>query len=166
MLSVRDRKATPFSDLKNLSLPPDAMFSPDGRWVAYQMGQVGATEGTTYVQPFPPTGTKYQVAPGGRPLWSRDGTELFFVPSVGRLMAVTVKTTEPTFTVTSPTPVPRGFSLANPQLPRTFDILPDGRLVAIGTWGQGQNLNGAGTVQIRVVVNWFDELRRLAPAGK
>ena len=36
--SLRDRKATPFSDVKGSSLPTNAMFSPDGRWVAYQLG--------------------------------------------------------------------------------------------------------------------------------
>ena len=84
-LSLRDRKATPFGDVKGSSLPTNAMFSPDGRWVAYQIGEPERAEGTTYVQPFPPTGTKYQIARGGRPLWSRDGKELFFVPAPGRL---------------------------------------------------------------------------------
>ena len=108
-LSLRDRKATPFSDVKGSSIPTNAMFSPDGRWVAYQIGEPGASgEGTTYVQPFPPTGTKYQIARGGRPLWSRDGKELFFVPAPGRFMVVTVRTA-PSFTFTSPVAVPRGF---------------------------------------------------------
>ena len=39
--SLKDRKATPFSDVKGSSLPTNAMFSPDGRWVAYQIGQPG-----------------------------------------------------------------------------------------------------------------------------
>ncbi len=99
MLSMRDRKATPFGDVKDSSLPTNAMFSPDGRWVAYQIGEAELAEGTTYVQPFPPTGTKYQIARGGRPLWSRDGKELFFVPAPGRFMAVTVRT-DPNFTFT------------------------------------------------------------------
>ena len=34
--SLRDRKATPFGDVKGSSIPTNAMFSPDGRWVAYQ----------------------------------------------------------------------------------------------------------------------------------
>ena len=35
-LSLRDRTATPFSEVRDSSLPTDAVFSPDGRWVAYQ----------------------------------------------------------------------------------------------------------------------------------
>ena len=61
--SLKDRKATPFGDVKGSTLPTNAMFSPDGRWVAYQIGaRHGLTEGTMYVEPFPPTGTKYQIA--------------------------------------------------------------------------------------------------------
>jgi Tol biopolymer transport system component len=77
LLSVHDRKVTRFDDVRSASFPTDAVFSPDGRWVAYQTGESGAGEGTTYVQPFPPSGTKHQIARGGRPLWSRDGKELF-----------------------------------------------------------------------------------------
>ena len=40
--SLRDRKATPFGDVKGSSLPTNAMFSPDGRWVAYQIGERGS----------------------------------------------------------------------------------------------------------------------------
>ena len=58
--------------------------------MAYQIGEPGQAEGTTYVQPFPPNGTKYQIARGGRPAWSRDGKELFYVPAPGQFMAVKV----------------------------------------------------------------------------
>jgi hypothetical protein len=75
--SLKDRKATPFGDVKGAGLPIDAMFSPDGRWVAYQTGEFGVGEGELYVQPFPATGAKHYIAQGGRPLWSRDGKELF-----------------------------------------------------------------------------------------
>ena len=66
--SLKDRKATPFSDVKGSSLPTNAMFSPNGRWVAYQIGTAGVTEGITYIQPFPPTGEKYQIAPRWAPV--------------------------------------------------------------------------------------------------
>ena len=72
-----DGTAKPFDGVKGSSMPPDAAFSPDGRWVAYQMGQPDQVEGTTFIQPFPTTGaTQYQVARAGRPVWSRDGKQL------------------------------------------------------------------------------------------
>ena len=159
-LSLRDRTSTPFSEVRDSLLPTDAVFSPDGRWVAYRLGRRGEFEGTTYVEPFPPTGTKHQIGRGGRPLWSRDGKGLYFVPGPGRLMAVTV-TTEPTFAVTNPVEVPRGFGLASPATSRTFDNLPDGRIVGVGPTGQSQK--GTAPMQIRVVVNWFEELKAKVP---
>ena len=155
MLSLSDKVARPFGDAAQSSLPTDATFSPDGRWVAYQIARPGMIEASTYVQPFPPDGTRYQVARGGRPMWSRDGQELFFVPGPGRFLAVTVKSTTPSFSVGSPVDVPRNFGLAAPGMPRTFDIMPDGRIVGVVTPGQS-----AGPAEIRVVLNALEELRR------
>jgi eukaryotic-like serine/threonine-protein kinase len=74
--STSSRKASRFGDVTSVGQPTDAVFSPDGRWIAYQIGESNSAEGWTYVQPFPPTGTKHQIARGGRPLWSRDGRDL------------------------------------------------------------------------------------------
>jgi hypothetical protein len=129
--------------------------------VAYQVGQPGKIEGVTFAQPFPPNGTKFQVAQGGRPLWHPSGKEIFFVPAPGRLMVAGVRT-EPTLTFTSPVEVPRGFGEANPSRPRTFDILPDGRIVGVATPGE-RSIGGIGVEQLRVVVNWFEELKAKVP---
>jgi Tol biopolymer transport system component len=157
--SLKDRKATPFGDVNGSAIPTDAMFSPDGRWIAYQAGEIGYGEGATYVQPFPPTGAKYQIAQGGRPLWSRDGKELFFVPAPSLFMAVTINAS-PTFTFTNPESVPRGFGVAIPGSPRTFDMMADGRFVGVAP---RQSQSGSGPAQIRVVLNWTEELKRLVP---
>ena len=160
MFSLKDRTATPFGDVKGSALATDAMFSPDGRWVAYQTGEVGMGEGHTYVQPYPPIpGVKHQIAPGGRPLWSRNGKELFFVPAPGEFRATTI-TTSPTFTFTNPVSVHRGFGVAIPSSPRTFDMMPDGRFVGVAPQ---QSPFGSGQAQIRVVQNWHEELKRLVP---
>jgi hypothetical protein len=164
-LSVKDRKATLFGEVKSSALPTNAMFSPDGRWVVYQTGQPGATEGTLYAEPFPPTGEKHLISQqGGRPLWSRDGKELFFVPGPGGFQVVAVKTT-PVFTVTIPVDVPRGFVTASPTEPRTFDIMPDGRFVVVNE-GQSQSKPSSPiqAQQIYVVLNWFEELKAKVPA--
>jgi len=156
--SIRDRKVAPFGDVNSSSLPTHAAFSRDGRWVAYQVGESGVGEATTYVQPFPATGTKYLISRGGRPAWSRDGKELFFVPAPAQFMVVTVRT-EPRFTFTSPVAVPRRFGIADPALPRPFDMMPDGRFVGVRSPGQ----NPDGPAQIHVVLNWTEELKRLVP---
>jgi serine/threonine-protein kinase len=159
--SIRDRKATPFDGVKSIMFPTDAAFSPDGRWVAYQIGEAGGGEATTYVEPFPPTGTKYQIARGGRPQWSRDGKELFYVPAPGQFMAVSVRT-QPALTFSNPVAVPRGFGIADPGSPRPYDIMPDGRILGVGTSGQTA-VGATGPAQIYVVLNWFDDLKARVP---
>ena len=162
VFSMRDRKAVPFSDVKSLVFPTDAVFSPDGNWVAYQAGSTAAGDATTFVEPFPPNGSKYQIARGGRPAWSRDGRELFFVPAPAQFQVVTV-TTRPAFSFTPSVRLPRTFGVADPANPRPYDILPDGRFIGLAPSTQTQN--GASELgQLRVVVNWFEELKLRALA--
>jgi serine/threonine-protein kinase len=158
--SVRDRKASRFGDVMSGTFPTDAVFHPNGRWVAYQAGSFGAGEATTYVQPFPATGAKYEIALGGRPMWSRDGKELFFVPAPSEFRAVSVQT-DPVF-VTPPVTVPRRFGLAPPASPRPYDILPDGRIVYVDTVSPA----GERSAQIHIVLNWFEELKARLPVAK
>src|SRR4029079_1727048 len=81
---------------------------------------------TTFVQPFPATGAKYQVANGIHPFWSPDGRELFSQPRA-RLQVVTVTTT-PSFSFTPPVEVARAsFLERGPAYERSIEMLPDGR---------------------------------------
>ena len=68
-----------------------ARFSPDSRWIAYDSDESGRPE--VYVQPFPPTGGKWQVSPSGglHPVWRRDGRELFYLGPNNTLMAREVR---------------------------------------------------------------------------
>jgi serine/threonine-protein kinase len=159
-VSLPDRRVTPFSDVSGSALPIDAAFSNDGRFVAYQMGNPDETEGTTYVESFPPNGTKIQVLKGGRPVWSADGRELLLVPEPGHLLAVPVfPGLTPTFG--DPVSIPRMFGSATPSTPRTFDVLRDGSIIAVGAAGQTQS--SLELTEVRVVVNWFEELKSRVP---
>ena len=86
------------------------------------------------------------------------------MPAPGRFMVVAVKTA-PSFTVTNPVDVPRGFGAAAPTDPRTFDIMPDGRIVGVVTAGQSQSGSPAQAQvqEIQVVLNWFEELKSKVP---
>jgi serine/threonine-protein kinase len=161
ILSVPDRKTTLFGDVKSTALPPDATFSPDGQWVAYQAGAANLGEATLYVQPFPSNGTKHQIARGGRPLWSRDGKELLFIPGPSQFRAVTV-TTRPNFTWRPPVPVPRGFGISDPASPRPFDIMPDGRIIGVAAAGLSQ-AGSSRPPEMHAVLNWFEELKARVP---
>jgi serine/threonine protein kinase/Tol biopolymer transport system component len=159
MFSMRDRKTSRFNGVTSDTFPSDAVFSPDGRWVAYQAGSSADGDTITYVQPYPPTGAKFEVARGGRPLWSRDGKEIFFIPAPATFAVVSVKT-QPTFSVSEPVMIPRRFGLAPPSSPRPYDTLPDGRFVAAGF---PEEISGSSGQQLSVTLNWFEELKARVP---
>jgi serine/threonine-protein kinase len=159
-LTLATRTSSPFDNVKSLArATPD--FSPDGRWVAYSASETDSTGTQVYVQPFPPTGSRFQLfAKTGdlphHPLWTRDGKELIYVPRVGQLEAVSVQT-KPTLEFGRAVPVPRTFPTAAPATPRTFDIAPNGKILGVVIPGQSPV---AGTQRsIHVVLNWFDELK-------
>jgi Tol biopolymer transport system component len=82
-----------------------ARFSPSGEWLAYV--SAASEERQVYVQPYPGPGRPIPISSDGGegPVWSPDGTELFFFrrknPGIGELFAVPVKT-KPTFEAGTP----------------------------------------------------------------
>jgi hypothetical protein len=99
-----DQGAKPVPIIQSPITDVEPQLSPDARWIAY-----ASTETATYdvfVQPYPPTGAKWQVSTGGgrQPMWRRDGRELYFVTSDGRLYAVEVHA-GPTFEFSTPRPL-------------------------------------------------------------
>jgi serine/threonine-protein kinase len=157
-LSVQDRKATPFGDIRSL-LPIDAAFSPDGKWVTYQAGRTG--DNAIYVKPFPATDAKYQVSKGNahHPVWSRDGKEIIYLPAQSLPLVASIST-EPSFAVgNNPVQLPVKGNENGPATVRNYDVMPDGRLV--GVVNTGQPPSGVPVAQqIRVVLNWFEELKQ------
>jgi serine/threonine-protein kinase len=161
--SLQDRKATPF-DAVHSSNPTNAVFSPDGKWVAYSSTERGMT--TIYVQPFPATGAKYQLFARGsdsphHPRWSPDGKELFYDPRVTGFEAVSV-TTRPTFAFGNAVAVPKLFLMAGITFRTPYDITPDGKFVGAITAGQTEYVRSS-VDRIQVVLNWTQELKRLVP---
>jgi Tol biopolymer transport system component len=137
----------------------EAAFSPDGRWVAYVSDESGRYE--IYVKPFPEPGGKWQVSTSGgtEPLWSGDGRELFY-NNGDKMMAVKVDT-DSGFKPGTPQVLFSGFY--NPHVgDQAYGVAPGGqRFLVIHPLRAT-----SGNPQINVVVDWFAELRRLAPSGK
>ena len=135
-----------------------AALSPSGQWMAFTSDQSGKPE--IYLTPFPSVDRRIQVSTaGGRvPVWSRDGRRLYYRSIDGdEILAVDI---EPG---ASPT-LSRPLTVA--RLPRvagaaSFDVMPDGRLLVIDD-------QSAGTfaTELRIVVNWFDELRQKMSGGR
>ena len=139
-------------------------ISPDGRWLAYQSNASGQNE--VYVRPFPNVEDgQWLISNGGgtRPLWSRDGRELFYVAPGARLMAVPVETvqTEPSFARGNAEELFGGFGGYYARAPgRTYDISPDGeRFLMIKESGSRET----SLMEFILVLNWFEELKHLVP---
>jgi Tol biopolymer transport system component len=79
-----------------------AVFSPDGRWIAYASNDTGAMQ--VYVQPFPPTGFRYRLSTtsGTSPMWTRGGREVVYATTEQEFMAVGVTVAGQTIRATAP----------------------------------------------------------------
>ena len=69
----------------------DARKSRDDQWAAYSSDESGVME--IYVDRFPKTGELFRVSNGAfgrRPVWHREGKEIYYVSATGDLMAVPV----------------------------------------------------------------------------
>jgi len=168
--SNHDRTSRPFDAVRSSRQPTNAAFSPNGLWVAYQSNETGTP--AIFVQPFPATGSRFQaslVSPQDdphHPLWSRDGTELFYVAGPNRFV-VTRVTERSGLSFSNPAPIQTGIwknTFGGPSTIRNYDVSLDGKRF-VGVIASGVTDSGAPrTPQIDVVLNWFEEVRRLVPA--
>ena len=163
ILSLTDKKATAFSS--SVGGNAASSFSPDRRWLAYQSND--AKTSGVLVESFPTSGRPNQIAMRGvatphHPFWSRDGKELFYLPGPNQFAFVRI-TTQPAFSANNPESLPRGtFLEGGPSVPRNMDVLPDGRFVGIVDLAQSES-GDLTAPRINVVLNWFEELKRLVP---
>ena len=130
-------------------------ISPDGRFIAYTL--VGESNSEVFVGPIEGGDVRWQISADGgeEPVWSPDGDELYY--SKGReWYAVQVKTT-PQFEAGVPGVLFEGNYLNVPG--QGYDVHPDGsRFLVVES-----NESDAPVGELKVVENWFDELKRLAP---
>jgi serine/threonine-protein kinase len=140
----------------------DAAFSPDGRWIAYASRASGRME--LRVRPFLSSGevgpaTVVALSPQTFALWSgldRDGAPvLTYSATRDRVVSVSVRG-GPAATLSEPRSA-LDLSQIEPK-PIAAAPLPDGRLLLTRLSEEEQ-----GTGQILIVLNWLEELERLAP---
>ncbi len=140
--------ATPFNER-------GGVVSANGRWLAFVSDESGRDE--VYLQPFPGPGAKTPISNNGglQPVWSRDGRELLYREG-DALMSVPIQ----------PEPLRVGVPVKLFDLPGVvynldrfladYDVAPDGRFLAVA--------REAVSVDLHVVLNWSEELRR--PLGR
>jgi serine/threonine-protein kinase len=136
-----------------------AMLSPDHRWLAYVSNESGRNE--IYVRPYPGLEGQYKISidGGNEPMWAPSGKELFYRED-DKMMKVNIKP-EPEFAAGTPEFLFEGRYLAqSPHTPMAlYDISPDGRYFLMIQEADEE----AAPLQIHVVLNWEEELKRLVP---
>jgi eukaryotic-like serine/threonine-protein kinase len=141
-----DRKATPL--IATPFREGESRFSPDGRWLAYTTDETGKPE--VVLQPFPPTGEKWQVSTnGGRsPRWTAGGDELVYFepPEMRKIVAIR---RAPSFQVSAPKDL---FATPHPQ---GSDVSRDGKRLLL-------NVRAAETAPtpMTLVLNWTSGLKK------
>jgi tRNA A-37 threonylcarbamoyl transferase component Bud32 len=130
-------------------------FSPDGKWVALVSDESGQDE--VYVRSFPDPSSKTQISVGGgfEPVWSRDGSRLYYRAGTALLSARI--SLSPGFTLLGRDTVLAAAGLTstflNGYFSGTYQPTRDGkRILAI--------LPDRDEYQLVVSPNWITELRR------
>jgi eukaryotic-like serine/threonine-protein kinase len=145
---------TPFDE----DLP---LFSPDGHWLAYRSNESGRME--VYVAQFPGAGVKRQISidGGDQPMWAPDGKQLFYLNG-NRVMTVDLNAESGLHPTKPRTLFERALSPSAADSGvwgHTYAVFPDGKRFLFV-----ENAVQPEVRELRVVLNWFEELKRLVPA--
>jgi Tol biopolymer transport system component len=153
-----DRKPYPLLDTLEPEYNP--AFSPDGQWLAYVLGKEYDRE--VYLRQFPSSKGEIQVSSGGGigPIWSRDGSELFYMNVKTKTMMAVQIGADPNSPVGRPEQLFKleGSYRTAGNLGRYYDISKDGRFLMLKRVEDGE-------FRLICVQNWFEELKRVAPAS-
>jgi hypothetical protein len=146
--SGRGRAGTPAPLVAGPADETTAQFSPDGKWLAYVSNESGRSE--VYVQPFPATGSRWQVSTEGAE-WVDWKKQLMYGRSEEVVMSVPYRVDGGTFIADRPRVwmrIPPGVLWLDPA--------PDGTRAAV--------IRSEDTRRESMVlfVNFFDYLRRTA----
>ena len=136
-----------------------AALSPNGRLVAYQSNESGRPE--IFVKDLSASGARFPISTDGgeEPRWSPDGHELYYRKS-NLLMSVPVETGA-AFHAGTPKELFKGVYDLRSNSGVTFDVDPKTNRFLMIRLGD----DVISPTQVRVVVNWFEELRRAVPGN-
>jgi len=140
-------------DRKSVALPQAtafneaALYSPDGRLILLASDASGRDE--IYVAPSASPTERVPVSSGGAlhgvAVWSRDGSEVFYVSRERQLMAVPIRET-PSLTVEKPAAL---FTIREDAAWAGFDVSPDGKRF-LAVYSEGVQ----SPIPLDVVLNW------------
>ena len=136
-------------------------ISADGRWMAYASNETGTFE--IYVVPFPNTGAaKWAISNGGgtEPLWSHNGSELFYRDSAQSLVAVAVQS-RPSFSIGHSTVLFSAAAFDAYNFSPMYAVAADDRRFMMSRPAQT-----SAPDKVIVVENWFEELNASSRKAK
>lgn len=145
LLSLPDKKASLW--LKTQGIDDMAMFSPDGRWIAYA-SQTDTGHSEVYIKPHNGSGGMWQVSTGGgrQPHWRGDGKELFFASAEGTALLSVPITSGQSLEVGTPRKL---FDVSLPEMSRSqWVVTKDGQRFIVET-RKDENVN-----RLSVITNW------------
>ena len=162
-LSMADRTQTPLGVSSQQAT--NAVFSPNGRWIAYSVGASGGDQSSSsgvLVKAFPagPTFRAPKVGLDFHPVWASD-TTLVYVGSAATGELATVSVSEAGGLVFGAPVLLQARVTARriASQARAYDILPDGRFVGLVDESEPDGAPSRVGPVIRVVLNWFGELK-------
>ncbi len=165
MLDVDGDTRTPQPFVETPFMERGAIFSPNGRWVAYVSDKSGQND--VYARPFPGPGVEITISVEGgqEPVWAPSGSELYYRHD-DELLVVSVDEAEQSLSVGTPRHVlddrfmrDTGGAVGGVA---NYDIAPSGEqfvMVEVASTAEASVFSP----QLYVVTNWFEELRERVP---
>jgi Tol biopolymer transport system component len=131
----------------------DVDIAPGGRYVVYRSGD--GQRGSILVAPLDGQGEVEVTDAGGYPVWSPDGSHIYYSRDIGAVYRVAV-TTDPVFRILG-----REEEVYRSPTHLHFDLLPDGRII-VSQPGVVENAES----RIRVILNFEDYAEALMKEGE
>jgi hypothetical protein len=161
MLHVDGDTATPEPFVETPFMERGAIFSPNGRWIAYVSDKSGQND--VYARPFPGPGVEITISVEGgqEPVWAPSGNALYYRHE-DELMVVSVDETGSSLSPGTPTHLLDDLFMRDTGGAEggvaNYDIAPNGE-----SFVMVEDASTAGAVvvspKLYVVTNWFEEIR-------
>jgi Tol biopolymer transport system component len=160
----RGHTSTRVETVRPSTVMPAGAFSPDGKLVAYQAGELGQVH--IAVQPFPVTGAQWTFpnTNSRHPRWSRDGSRLFLTRGPDLIQVDIARQPAFRFLNTTTVMTAQAGQTFGPMYPN-YDVWMDDSFITPITAEGVMSGSTLAIRQVNVVLNWLEELKRLVPTN-